>query len=75
MSQLRGVAFDRRYASNELAYHKAVNQLVEQTFIPNIENAEVTELPEAGLRIFRGHEPDAGVMSWNTGHIGAGRVP
>ena len=53
MSQLRGVAFDRRYASNELAYHKAVNQLVEQTFIPNIDNAEVKELLEAGLRIFR----------------------
>ncbi len=29
MSQLRGAEFDKRYAENELAYHKAVNELVE----------------------------------------------
>lgn len=40
MSQLRRADFDRRYAENELAYHKAVNDLVENAFIPNIENAD-----------------------------------
>ena len=40
MSQLRGAAFDRRYAENELAYHKAVNNLVENAFIPNIEKKD-----------------------------------
>ena len=59
MSELRGAAFDRRYAENELAYHQAVNELVENTFIPNIENPEVKALFEAGLEIFKVHERHA----------------
>lgn len=62
MSRLRGAAFDRRYAENELAYHQAVNNLVETAFIPNIENAEVKALFEAGLKIFRSHERHAEMM-------------
>lgn len=62
MSQLRGQAFDRRYAANELAYHKAVNNLVETAFIPNIENSEVKALFEAGLEIFKAHEKHASMM-------------
>ena len=62
MSVLRGAAFDRRYAENELAYHKAVNDLVENAWLPNIENAEVKTLFEAGLNIFQGHEAHAEMM-------------
>lgn len=62
MSKLRGAAFDRHYAKNELAYHKAVNNLVENAFIPNIENAEVKALFKAGLRIFKAHEKHAEMM-------------
>jgi len=62
MSQLRGDAFDTRYAGNELAYHQAVNGLVENAFIPNIENAEVKALFEAGLKIFKAHEGHAEQM-------------
>ncbi len=62
MSKLRGSAFDRRYAENELAYHKAVNELVEKTFIPNIENPEVKDLFKAGLKIFKVHEGHAEMM-------------
>ena len=62
MSRLRGAAFDKRYAANELAYHQAVNNLVETAFIPNIENAEVKALFEAGLKIFRTHERHAEMM-------------
>lgn len=62
MSQLRGAAFDKRYAENELAYHKAVNDLVGNTFIPNIDNAEVKALFEAGLKIFQAHEHHAEMM-------------
>jgi len=62
MSQLRGAAFDKRYAENELAYHKAVNDLVGNSFIPNIENAEVKELFKAGLKIFEVHEHHAEMM-------------
>jgi len=62
MSKLRGAEFDRRYAENELAYHKAVNDLVENTFIPNIDNAEVKDLFKAGLKIFKVHEGHAEMM-------------
>ena len=62
MSKLRGSEFDRRYAENELAYHKAVNDLVENAFIPNIENAEVKALFETGLGIFKAHEVHAEMM-------------
>ncbi len=65
MSQLRGAAFDKRYAENELGYHKAVNDLVENAFIPNIENAEVKALFEAGLSIFKTHEGHAEMMVGN----------
>lgn len=62
MSKLRGAAFDKRYAENELAYHKAVNALVEKTFIPNIDNAQVKDLFKAGLKIFKVHEGHAAMM-------------
>ena len=62
LSALRGAEFDRAYAANELAYHKAVNELVENTFIPNIDNAEVKALFEQGLEIFKVHEGHAGNM-------------
>jgi putative membrane protein len=62
MSKLDGAAFDKRYAENELAYHKAVNELVGNTFIPNIDNAEVKALFEAGLQIFKAHEGHAAMM-------------
>ena len=62
MSALEGAAFDRRYAENELAYHKAVNNLVANAFIPNIENPEVKALFKAGLKIFRVHEGHAEMM-------------
>ncbi|MBT4772696.1 MAG: DUF4142 domain-containing protein [Rhodospirillaceae bacterium] len=62
LSALRGVEFDRAYAANELAYHQAVNGLVENTFLPNIDNAEVKALFEQGLEIFKVHEGHAGNM-------------
>jgi len=62
MSKLSGKAFDKRYAENELGYHKAVNDLVENTFIPNIENAEVKALFKQGLEIFKSHEAHAEMM-------------
>lgn len=62
MSKLTGAAFDRRYAGNELGYHRAVNGLVEGTFIPNIQNPEVKALFEEALVIFRAHENHAEMM-------------
>ena len=61
-SALEGDAFDLAYAENELAYHKAVNALVGDVFIPNIDNAEVKALFEQGLQIFLAHEHHAEMM-------------
>ncbi|KKJ78836.1 hypothetical protein WH95_01465 [Kiloniella litopenaei] len=62
LAALRGAEFDRAYAANELAYHKAVNELVEHSFIPNIENEEVRALFKQGLEIFKVHEGHAEMM-------------
>jgi len=59
MARLRGKAFDRQYVKNELGYHKAVNKLVEFSFIPNIKNAEVKTLFRTALQIFKTHESHA----------------
>jgi putative membrane protein len=59
MSLLSGTEFDRRYSSNELAYHKAVNGLVAGTFIPNVKTPELKALLKEALVIFKTHEHDA----------------
>lgn len=59
LSRLRGAEFDRRYAENEAKYHQAVNRMVAETFIPNIENAEVKAAFEAALEIFLVHQEHA----------------
>ena len=63
MRQLTGAAFDRRYAENEVDYHKVVNGLVEGTFIPNLQNPEVKALFEQALVIFKVHEENAEKMA------------
>ena len=60
--KLRGAEFDTAYATNELVYHQSVNDLVENTMIPNIDNAEVKALFEQGLGIFKAHESHAEMM-------------
>ena len=62
MSKLRGKEFDKFYAENELAYHKAVNDIVGNAWLPNIDNAEVKTLFQAGYEIFRAHEKHAEMM-------------
>ena len=62
LAALNGADFDEAYAANELAYHQAVNGIVDNDFIPNIENAEVKALFEAGLEIFKAHENHAEKM-------------
>lgn len=59
---LDGVAFDRRYAQNELAYHQFVNRAVETQFIPAVQNAEFRELLRGALEIFKRHEQHAARM-------------
>lgn len=59
---LKGKAFDRAYAANELAYHQTVNKIVGETWIPTIQNAEVKALVSQALVTFKVHEDHAGHM-------------
>ena len=65
LSQLRGEAFDQRYAANELAYHRLVNQVVEFQFIPNAKNAKLKALLVSALQTFKAHEHHAEMMNKN----------
>ena len=59
LDKLKGAAFDKAYAANEVAYHKAVNGALETTLIPNANNAELKSLLQTGLKIFQGHQQHA----------------
>lgn len=63
LSQLRGKAFAKRYAANELGYHRTVNNVVENRFIPNAQNAELKALLTAALQTFKVHEGHAASMN------------
>ena len=59
LDKLSGPAFDKAYASNEVAYHKTVNGALETTLIPSASNGELKGLLETGLKIFQGHQQHA----------------
>jgi putative membrane protein len=59
LKKLNGAAFDKAYAENEVAYHKAVDAALQNTLIPSASNAELKELLSTGLKIFEGHEQHA----------------
>lgn len=56
LAKLNGAAFDKAYAANEVAYHKAVNGALETLLIPSATNAELKSLLQTGLKIFQGHQ-------------------
>jgi putative membrane protein len=59
LGKLKGAEFDKAYAANEVAYHKAVNGALETLLIPNASNAELKSLLQTGLKIFQGHQQHA----------------
>ena len=59
LSKLRGRSFDRAYAQNEAAYHKAVNGALKSTLIPSADNGELKSLLETGLTLFGEHQKHA----------------
>jgi putative membrane protein len=63
LARLKGAAFDKAYAENEVAYHKNVNSALETTLIPNASNPELKNLLQTGLKIFQGHEQHAEQVS------------
>jgi putative membrane protein len=62
LGRLRGKEFDKFYAENELAYHKAVVGIVADTWIPNIQNPEVKQAFTGALAIFRTHVQHSEMM-------------
>src|SRR6478735_8203396 len=59
LGKLKGAEYDKAYATNEVAYHKAVNGALETLLIPNASNAELKSLLQTGLKIFQGHQQHA----------------
>ncbi len=60
---LDGAAFDKRYAGNELGYHRFVNGALEKIFIPNARNSDLKALLKAGLKVFKVHQKHAEMMA------------
>jgi putative membrane protein len=56
LAALDGVAFDRAYVDNEVAFHKTVNGALESTLIPSAQNEQLKSLLETGLTLFREHQ-------------------
>lgn len=50
-----GSDFDTAYINNEVAYHKAAIEVVENTLIPDATNPELKSLLQSALPIFKGH--------------------
>ncbi|EIL89801.1 DUF4142 domain-containing protein [Rhodanobacter spathiphylli] len=59
LAALSGSAYDKAYAANEVAYHKAVNAALQDTLIPSAQNAELKSLLETGLKLFQSHQMHA----------------
>jgi putative membrane protein len=58
-AKLSGHAFDVAYAANEVAYHRMVDNALEQTLIPDARNGELKSLLQTGLKLFQMHEQHA----------------
>jgi putative membrane protein len=59
LAALKGAAFDKAYAANEVAFHKTVNGALEKTLIPSANNPELKDLLSTGLKVFQGHQQHA----------------
>ena len=59
LGTLDGAAFDRAYVDNEIAFHRTVNGALETQLIPAADNAQLKELLETGLSLFREHQAHA----------------
>ncbi len=59
LETLKGAAFDKAYAQNEVAFHRQVNEALQTTLIPSASNGELKNLLTTGLKIFEGHRQHA----------------
>jgi putative membrane protein len=59
LSSLNGAAFDRAYVSNEVSFHRTVNDALRKTLIPSAKNGKLRALLETGLSLFSEHQMHA----------------
>lgn len=59
LATLKGAAFDKAYAANEVAYHKTVNAALADTLIPSAQNVELKGLLQTGEKLFTEHQKHA----------------
>ncbi len=59
LAALDGAAYDKAYADNEVAFHKAVLAALDGTLIPATQNGELKALLETGSKLFHSHEMHA----------------
>ena len=59
LKSLSGKAFDKEYASHEVAFHQAVIDAASQTLIPNAKNAELKSALEGAAPMLEGHKQHA----------------
>lgn len=55
MKTKTGADFDKAYIDNEVAYHEAVNDMLEKTLTPGATNAELKALLESAEPVFKAH--------------------
>jgi putative membrane protein len=55
IARSKGVAFDRAYIDNEVAYHQTVLDMLNQTLIPGATNVELKSLLESVRPAFEAH--------------------
>ena len=63
LDKLDGIAFDKAYLDNEIAYHVAVNSTLSSLLIPSAQNAELKALLETGLQLFTEHQHHAEMVA------------
>ena len=69
---LSGTAFDQAYVSNEVTYHQAVIDALDQTLIPNAKNAELHDLLVKVRPAFESHLAHAKHLQSKLGGGGTG---
>jgi len=60
-----GAAFDKAYVRNEVAYHKAVIATVENTLLPQAQNAELKSLLQSVVPVLKTHLEHAQMVAKN----------
>jgi putative membrane protein len=64
---LKGAAFDRAYADNEVAYHQQVLDAIDKVLIPNAQNAELKALLEKVRPAIAAHLDHAKMLASSLG--------